>query len=74
MCPNDIVIFRSVYLCEGRAIHLKFYNNTRMLHVVHNPKPQSLPADLHLPRDHAYMVTVERLSRHPNDKQADLYT
>jgi len=45
-----------------------------MLRVVHNPETQSLPADLHPPRDHAYMVTVELPSRHPNDKQADLYT
>ena len=67
LCPNDIFIFRSVCLCPERAIHFKFNNITRLLHVAPNPETESLPADLHplLPQDHAYMVTVELHARHP---------
>jgi hypothetical protein len=45
ICPNDIVIFRSVYLYPGRGIRLEF-NITRMFRVAPNPETQSLPADL----------------------------
>lgn len=46
ICPNDIVIFRFVYLYPGRAIRLKFDNITRVLRVAPDPETQSLPDDL----------------------------